>query len=273
MAQYGQVISKHRKLNNLTQSQLAEQLFVSPQAVSKWEKNQSEPDLSTIKNIAAIFNLTLDQFFEEEKEITIIETDEVSMENCIVCQTPYAQIDLSSTDDGKVCHTCKKELEKEKQFFLDFEQTRPSKVTVTSLKGKLPFYIGWGAGLVFLIFGIIAFFLSSEPTDIFEYFYGVIFTSFILVSFLTLMLYDSWLRNFFLGFAGATINMPGIIFELSIDGLIGLIITKIFFGLIALSFTLIVFLLGFMLALIISPIAYIVELSIKLTKGFDYNAN
>ena len=39
-------IKKYRKENNLTQEQFASKLFVSKQAVSKWETDRSYPDIN-----------------------------------------------------------------------------------------------------------------------------------------------------------------------------------------------------------------------------------
>lgn len=49
---YGQKITQLRKNANMTQAQLGDALNVSAQAVSKWEHNLAEPDLSTIKKIS-----------------------------------------------------------------------------------------------------------------------------------------------------------------------------------------------------------------------------
>ncbi|MBO4931833.1 MAG: helix-turn-helix transcriptional regulator, partial [Clostridia bacterium] len=52
----GQKIAYLRKLKGLTQSELAEQLGVSPQAVSQWERSETLPDILTLPQIAEIFN-------------------------------------------------------------------------------------------------------------------------------------------------------------------------------------------------------------------------
>lgn len=57
----GQRIVQNRKRKNLTQDQLAEQLGVTPQAVSKWENNQSCPDIATLPKLANIFGITVDE--------------------------------------------------------------------------------------------------------------------------------------------------------------------------------------------------------------------
>ena len=50
-----------RKANEMTQQQLAEKLIVTPQAVSRWEKGETEPDADTMSKIAEIFNVSLDE--------------------------------------------------------------------------------------------------------------------------------------------------------------------------------------------------------------------
>ena len=64
MKKYGQVVAKLRKQNGFTQEQLGKLLNVSSQAISKWENNQSEPDLATIEKITEIFNIKISDFFD-----------------------------------------------------------------------------------------------------------------------------------------------------------------------------------------------------------------
>lgn len=47
--------------NNLTQEELANQLGVSRQTVSKWELNQGNPELSKLQEICTLFNCTADE--------------------------------------------------------------------------------------------------------------------------------------------------------------------------------------------------------------------
>lgn len=55
-----QRIQQLRKQNGLSQEQLAEQLKVSRQAVSKWESAQAQPDLDKILALSALFDVTTD---------------------------------------------------------------------------------------------------------------------------------------------------------------------------------------------------------------------
>lgn len=60
----GDKIVHVRKENRMSQAQLAQLLFISPQAVGKWERGESVPDFITINRLAEIFNLDLNYFSE-----------------------------------------------------------------------------------------------------------------------------------------------------------------------------------------------------------------
>ena len=68
-------IQKLRKEHNLTQEQLAEQLFVSRTAVSKWETGRGMPSMESLQMIAKLFNITLDDLLRAEEVITIAENE------------------------------------------------------------------------------------------------------------------------------------------------------------------------------------------------------
>lgn len=56
-------ISNLRKKKGITQEQLAQALNISPQAVSKWETNTSQPDTQTLPLIAEYFDVSIDYLF------------------------------------------------------------------------------------------------------------------------------------------------------------------------------------------------------------------
>ena len=66
MEELGKKIIKIRKDNNLTQEKFAEQLGVTPQAVSKWENGKNIPDLSILKEIKKLYNIDLDSILDGE---------------------------------------------------------------------------------------------------------------------------------------------------------------------------------------------------------------
>lgn len=59
----GNKIYHLRKAKNITQMQLAEFLYVTPQTVSKWESGNGTPDISLIPKIATFFDVSLDYIF------------------------------------------------------------------------------------------------------------------------------------------------------------------------------------------------------------------
>ena len=58
-----------RKGRELTQEQLAEQLNVSRQSVSKWESAQSVPDIERILQLSDIFDVSLDYLLKNNEDI------------------------------------------------------------------------------------------------------------------------------------------------------------------------------------------------------------
>lgn len=59
--QFGKALSTLRKEADMTQNEVADRLNLSRQAISKYERGESFPDISTLVMIAEIFNITLEQ--------------------------------------------------------------------------------------------------------------------------------------------------------------------------------------------------------------------
>ena len=57
-------IAELRKMNHMTQQDLAEKLNYTDKAISKWERGESTPDVESLSAIAKMFNLTVDDLFE-----------------------------------------------------------------------------------------------------------------------------------------------------------------------------------------------------------------
>ena len=55
-----------RKSNNLTQRELAKKMNVTPQAVSRWENGNSIPDINTLKQIAELYEISVDEILKAE---------------------------------------------------------------------------------------------------------------------------------------------------------------------------------------------------------------
>lgn len=64
-------ITYYRKLNNLTQSELAEKINYSDKSVSKWERGDGIPDIFVLTKIADLFGITVNDLIYEETEDTV----------------------------------------------------------------------------------------------------------------------------------------------------------------------------------------------------------
>lgn len=60
----GSKITKLRKDLNLTQLELAEKIYVTPQAVSKWEKGKSVPSIEVLIELTKLFNISIDYLLD-----------------------------------------------------------------------------------------------------------------------------------------------------------------------------------------------------------------
>ncbi len=67
----GEKLKECRKQRQWTQEELAKQLNITRQAVSNWERDKTLPDVYLLKEIAAVFDMTLDQYMENTKQAEV----------------------------------------------------------------------------------------------------------------------------------------------------------------------------------------------------------
>lgn len=79
----GQNIARHRKEKELTQEDLAKELGISFQAISKWERGNSLPDITLIPDISKILGISIDRLFgyKNQENITSIYEQEYEIEH------------------------------------------------------------------------------------------------------------------------------------------------------------------------------------------------
>ena len=68
----GKRIGLLRKEKGLTQEELASHMGVSPQAVSKWENDQTCPDISALPKLARLLGVSVDELLEGKKELPAV---------------------------------------------------------------------------------------------------------------------------------------------------------------------------------------------------------
>ena len=83
MSLFGENLQFYRKRKNMTQEQLADQLEVSRQTVSKWEAGASYPEMEKILQLCDLFSCSMDTLLREnasEQEIEDTQSYEIHME-------------------------------------------------------------------------------------------------------------------------------------------------------------------------------------------------
>ena len=69
----GNRIAKYRKSKPMTQEELASQLGVSSQAVSKWETDTSCPDISILPQLCKVLGITTDELLTgKDNEVKLV---------------------------------------------------------------------------------------------------------------------------------------------------------------------------------------------------------
>lgn len=65
----GEKFKDLRKKINISQEELAEKIGVSRQTVTKWENDLGLPDIENLKNIASLFNISVDELLDYKKDL------------------------------------------------------------------------------------------------------------------------------------------------------------------------------------------------------------
>ena len=73
--EFHEKIQELRKQKGLTQEELAESLYVSRTAISKWESGRGYPNIDSLKAIAKFFCVTIDDLLSGEELLTIAQED------------------------------------------------------------------------------------------------------------------------------------------------------------------------------------------------------
>ena len=93
--EFHEKLQELRKSRGLTQEELAEALFVSRTAISKWESGRGYPSIDSIKEISSYFSVSIDDLLSGEQLIFIAEKENKSNLNG-VCDLLWGFVDLFS---------------------------------------------------------------------------------------------------------------------------------------------------------------------------------
>ena len=73
--EFSEKLQELRKSRSMTQEELAESLFVSRTAISKWESGRGYPSIDSLKQISRFFSVTIDDLICSDEMITVAEND------------------------------------------------------------------------------------------------------------------------------------------------------------------------------------------------------
>ncbi len=102
----GEMISSLRKEKNMTQSDLAEKMNVTDKAVSKWERNLSCPDISSIPKLSEILDVSVEKLLNTQTKYNSSKMEDIinvaligislAMGICIIVTSILKQIDMNN---------------------------------------------------------------------------------------------------------------------------------------------------------------------------------
>ena len=81
--EFHEKLQELRKSRGLTQEELAEALFVSRTAISKWESGRGYPSIDSLKEISSYFSVSIDDLLSGEQLIFIAEKENKSNLNSV----------------------------------------------------------------------------------------------------------------------------------------------------------------------------------------------
>jgi transcriptional regulator with XRE-family HTH domain len=285
----GKKLSNYRKIAGLTQQQLAEHLNVSAQAVSKWENDMSEPDLATLRALARLYNTSVDDLLDMEKENNqssqVIDAEAVAnsvfskigeqIKNdpqpigyCKECGIAVTEENLAEKDPVILCKKCKGkriaeekariEAEENRKLELSALAERKKKQDMDSMRHHRNKSLIWAgiAAIPLLIICIVNIFSDISSADTWSGVLGIIILDYAIFSFVFIMFYDTFIKDAVLYMFTASVNWPGLIFTFDLDGLIWLIAMKLLFAVLGFIIGVLAAMAGLIFGLIASMIAF-----------------
>lgn len=259
----GEKIKELRIKNSLTQKDLADKLYVTAQAVSRWEKNEVEPSVSTITELSKIFGIPVNELLGEETKVEpkvepqiIIQKETVYQEAkpvlavCEQCNKPLYDakeiVRLTQGENKKVlCWPChKKNMARELKQKIDYGRSQRKKS------------FGWGIAIacVVLILAISAI-ITMKPDALYTSIcIFLVFASFTFSS--CLFLKNNFIEDVFDTVSGWMVRFPGLIFTLDLDGIIWFLTVKLIFGIISFLISVIAFIAALLICCVLSIFVY-----------------
>ncbi len=281
MVDYGQIIARLRKENNLTQSELGAKLNVTCQAVSKWENNQSQPDFGTMVQIADLFNVPL-SIFKDNGATDATAATTVQQSNrideivgyCKDCGNAVTEDNLAQQRPVLLCKTCMEQRKKAEQEAEAQRQAEVEKANREAKAKRITQYNNamharnkgfiWGSVAAAVALAVAIYLATLGELHIY-----IKIVPFVAVigwfTFVSQLFWDGFVFETVL-FGGKIVGMPGVIFSLDLDGIIFLVGAKILLALLKMLIFVATFLLGVVIAFVASYFTFIPAL-LRVNRG------
>lgn len=253
----GSKIKKLRVEKGLTQKDLADQVHVTFQTVSKWEKDENEPDVSTLRELSKLFNCSMDYLLseddvetpkQEEQPVTkTIIVHQNDLHVCARCGKDIPEVELASEDvtkkerHGRTTRTvtigqtyyhrdCLEQTKKERE-----EAAAKARALKANSDRKKSF--GWGiaGGIVAFVITLLVLLLNQQLRESVHPALSVLFAviaGYGIFSMLYCIISGSYIGEVFIWCASLSIKFPGLIFSWDIEGIIWVIVMKVLFAII-----------------------------------------
>ncbi len=255
----GSKIKKARTEANLTQKELADQLSVTFQTVSKWEGGVTEPDLATLRAIVKILGVSLEYLVSEDEDVpesepseeepsVVVEADRRPIGTCPDCHLPILEGDLFHNVERKsksgvketimVCDACFKKHEEEiERRAKEVEESLAPKPSdkkgpfhkITDRNDKKPLIWSLVLGFVALVIALVVCIINVSSIGIGWTIGAPLLISYTTTATIYCVFTMSYVSDIFMGVAGWSVRFPGLIFTWDLEGFMWLIAMKIVF--------------------------------------------
>ena len=284
----GKKLSNYRKLTGMTQQQLGEHLNLSAQAISKWENDLAEPDLATLRMLAELYKVTIDDLLDLNSGVagagtydaeTVAETLNAMkppIGYCKECGLAVTEENFGEKSPVLLCNSCVEErarrakiakmeeerkaklakMEEERKAQEEKEaRERAAQARRDGVRGRRTKSFIWAGIVAGIILAItIGCVVSSFKV---ETLIGGLVVATFGFTFTFTMFYECWVMDIMENVGPAAIRWPGLIFTFDLDGFIWLIGMKLLFAVLGFAIGLIGSILAFAAALLVSPFVFV----------------
>jgi len=286
----GQKMACYRKLAGMTQQQLGAHLNLSAQAISKWEKDLSEPDISTLRALAELYKITVDELLDPAGGFPATATPEAEDEPaepeaeesqppaplqplgfCKRCGAMVNEENVGSTNPVVLCKKCAQakaaelaaaERRRKAEALMAQRRRQEEERQAAPQKKKrqrnlsgyhiLSFAVAGLVAAVFLAIGISV--LVDDYSTGFLVF--MLIDTYVIFSYVCCLFYDCIVQDILVDFAFKSVRWPGLIFTFDLDGCLWLIGMKILFFVLGLLIGLFTTVLGIIVGMVCAPFVF-----------------